>query len=80
MSQNPILARLRDFCLVALGTMALFVAVLLVLVRLRFPGLTESNLGGTYWLYLAVAAAMAACCAAVYAVVGTPLPKQASGV
>ena len=80
MMPSSTLSRLRDFLLLALGSAALFFTALLVLLRLRYPGLTQSNLEGTYWIYLGVAIAIAASCAALYAWLDPPLPRGPSGV
>lgn len=74
------LARLRDFCLVAVGTVALFLAALLLFARLRFPGLVQSNLGGAYWVYLALSVGVTVCCAVLYAWFAPHLSKGGPGV
>lgn len=80
MRDASIFARLRDFCLTTVGSVGLFFAVLLAILRLRFPGLTESNLGAAYWGYLAVAVFVTVSCAALYARVDRGLPNRSSGV
>ncbi len=73
MNGSARLARVRDFLLASVGGACLFVALVLVFLRVKFPGVVEAQFGDAFWGYLAGIAGVTVLAAAIYAL--SPPPR-----